>query len=71
MKRKTEHNSWWHLFIKEIRLGRLEFDPMSNHTKDQKIVNKSLLNSQYYKVHIKGKMKQSREKSSDLPYTSV
>ena len=29
----------------------------------------SLLNTQYYKVHIKGKLKQSWEMSSALPYT--
>ena len=28
----------------------------------------SLLNTQQYKVHIKGKVEQSREKSSALPY---
>ena len=31
----------------------------------------SLLNTQQYKVHIKGKVKQSEERSSILPYTSV
>ena len=31
----------------------------------------SLLNTQQYKVEIKGKVEQSREKSSTLPYTSV
>ena len=31
----------------------------------------SLLNTQQYKVHIKGKVEQSRERSSTLPYTSV
>ena len=30
-----------------------------------------LLNTQQYKVRIKGKMEQSRERSSTLPYTSV
>ena len=40
--------------------------------KTQKIVlNTSLLNTQQYKVRIKGKMEQSRERSSALPYTSV
>ena len=29
------------------------------------------LNTQQYKVHIKSKVKQSREMSSTLPYTSV
>ena len=31
----------------------------------------SLLNTQQYKVHIEGKVKQSRERGSALPYTSV
>ena len=31
----------------------------------------SLLNTQHYKVRIKGKMEQSRKRSSALPYTSV
>ena len=31
----------------------------------------SLLNTQQYKVRIKGKMEQSRERSSAHPYTSV
>ena len=30
----------------------------------------SLLNTQQYKVHIKGKVEQSRGRSSALPYTS-
>ena len=40
--------------------------------KIQKIVlDASLLNTQYYKVTIKGKVEQSRERSSALPYTLV
>ena len=40
--------------------------------KTQKMVlDASLLNSQHYKVRIKGKVEQSREWSSALPYTSV
>ena len=35
------------------------------------VVDTSLLNIQRYKVRIKGKVEQSREKSSTLPYTSV
>ena len=31
----------------------------------------SLLNTQQYKVRIKGKVEQSRERSTALPYTSV
>ena len=40
--------------------------------KTQKMVlDASLLNTQQYKVRIKGKVEQSRERSSTLPYTSV
>ena len=35
------------------------------------LLDAALLNSQYYKVGIKGKVEQSREWSSALPYTSV
>ena len=40
--------------------------------KTQKMVlDAALLNTQHYKVRIKGKVKQSREWSSALPFTSV
>ena len=35
------------------------------------VLDTSLLNTQQYKVYIKGKMEQARERSSALPYTSV
>ena len=35
------------------------------------VFDTSLLNTQQYRVRIKGKVDQSREKSSALPYTSV
>ena len=35
------------------------------------VLDVSLLNTQQYKVHIKGKIEQSREKSCTLIYTSV
>ena len=35
------------------------------------VLNTSLLKIQHYKVRIKGKVEQSRERSSALPYTSV
>ena len=44
--------------------GRQRFNPRSSHTRD-------LLNTQKYKARIKGKVEQSRERSSALPYTSV
>ena len=54
------------------RAGRPGFNPRLSHTKDFK--NGTwylLLNTQQYKVLIKGKVEQSRERSSALPYTSV
>ena len=40
--------------------------------KTQKMVlDSSLLNAQHYKVQTKGKVEQSRERSSALPYTLV
>ena len=35
------------------------------------VLDTSLLTTQQYKVHMKDKVEQSREKSSALPYTSV
>ena len=35
------------------------------------VVDVSLLNTQHYKVGIKGKVEKSRERSSALPYTMV
>ena len=35
------------------------------------VLDTSLLNTQQYKVHIKGKVEQSRERSSTLLYSSV
>ena len=42
------------------------------YTKDSKMVlDASLLNTQHYKVWIKGKVEQSRERSHAFPYTLV
>ena len=35
------------------------------------VLDTSLLNTQHYKVRIKGKVELSRERSSALPYTSI
>ena len=51
---------------------RLGFSPMSCHTKDLKMVlDASLLNTQHYKVRIKGKVKQSGEWGCALLYILV
>ena len=39
--------------------------------KKKTVLDTSLLNTQYYKVHTKGKVEQSRERSNALPYISV
>ena len=54
------------------RLGDLGSIPGRVIPKTQKMVlDASLLNTQHYKVRIKGKVEQSRERSSALPYTLV
>ena len=35
------------------------------------VLDTALLNTQQYKVHIKGKVEQSRERSGTLPYTTL
>ena len=53
-------------------LGDLGSIPGRVIPKIQKMVlNATLLNTQYYKVRIKVKLEQSRERSSTLSYTSV
>ena len=52
--------------------GDLGSIPGSRHTKDLKMVlDTFLLNTQQYKVCIKGKVEQSKERSSAFLYTSV
>ena len=53
-------------------LGDLGSIPGQVIPKTQKMVlDATLLNTQHYKVRIKGKVEQSRERSSALPYTMV
>ena len=53
-------------------LGDLGSIPDRVILKTQKLVlDAALLNTQHYKVRIKGKVEQSMEWSSALPYTSV
>ena len=47
--------------------GRPGFNSRSSPTKDSKM----LLDAHHYKVKINGKVEQSRERSSALPYTLV
>ena len=53
-------------------MSRVFTNGLGDSYQTQKIVlDAPLLNTQYYKVSIKGKVEQSREWSSTLPYTSV
>ena len=59
-------------YFEQIMKATPVFNLRSSHTKTQKVVlDTSLLNTQHYKVRFKGKVEQSREKSSALPNTSV
>ena len=63
----------------------LSFDPLFTNSPEDRIsipgrfipktqkmvIDTSLLNTQHYKVNISGKVEQSKEKSSALPYNSV
>ena len=49
--------------------GRPGFTPCSNQTQKM-VLDATLLNTQHCKVRIKGKLEQSRDWSSTLPYTS-
>ena len=53
-------------------LGELDSIPGQVIPKTQKMVlDATLLNTRHYKVRIKGKVEQSRERSGALPYTLV
>ena len=52
--------------------GDQEFNPRSSHYKYSRVViDASFLNTQHYKVHIKGKAEQSMERCNALLNTSV
>ena len=62
------------LMVRVFANGRGELDSIPSQVipKTQKMVlDAVLLNTQLYKVRIKGKVEQSRERSSTLPYTLV
>ena len=70
--------AWAHFFIglvgRKFTNGLGDLGPIPDHVipKTLKIVlDISLLNTQQYKVRIKGKVEQSRERSSALFHTSV
>ena len=48
-------------------LGDMGLNPRSSHNKDSKmLLDATLLNTQHYKVRIKGKVEQSGERSTTL-----
>ena len=52
--------------------GDLDSIPGRVIPKTQKMVlDATLINTQHYKVRIKGNVEKSRERSSSLPYTSI
>ena len=56
------------LLLPDIGLAVRVFNPRSSHTKDSKMVlDASLLNTQHYKVRIKGKVEPSREGVAPSP----
>ena len=62
------------VLLKPVKIVRKDLGSISDRVipKTKKMVlDAALLNSQHYKVRIKGKVEQSRERSSALSYTSV
>ena len=51
--------------------GRSGFNPRSSLQTQKMVLDDTLLNTQNYKVRIKSKVEQSRERSSALSYTLV
>ena len=50
--------------------GRPEFNPRFTHTQKM-VLDASLLNTKHYKVRMKSKVEQSKERSCAFPYTLV
>ena len=63
--------SLWYISLLMVRETRVQSQVESYQRRKKMVLDTSLLNTQYYKVRIKGKVEQSRERSSALPYTSV
>ena len=54
-----------------VRETGVQFQVKSYQRLKKIMLDASLLNTQHYKVQIKGKVEQSKERSSALPYTLV
>ena len=58
--------------ISHFIMGDIHVSSFMSHTRfDNGLVDRVLLNTQHYKVWIKGKVEQSRERTSSLLYTSM
>ena len=63
---------FWHNELSVRQWSRRSgFNPFFIPKTQKMVLDATLLNTQHYKVRIKGKMEQSREWSSALPYISV
>ena len=60
-----------HLILSIVRKTRVQSQVESYQRLKKLGLDTALLNTQNYKVRIKGKVEQSKERSSALPYTSV
>ena len=69
MSESAEEGKHFKIVIRPL-VGRV-FAKGSRHTKDLKMLLDISLLTQHYKVRIKGKAEQSRERSSALLYASV
>ena len=69
---KFRYYNYWPKCVECSPMVGESFNPGQVIPKTQKMVlGATLLNTQHYKIRIKGKVKQSRERSSALPYTAV
>ena len=63
--------AWWLECSPMARETWVQSQVESNQRLQKMVLNASSRKTQHYKVPIKGKMKQSREKTGTLPYTLV
>ena len=56
---------------KDLKKKKKEEKKKRKEKEKEKVLDTSLLNTQHYKVRIKSKAEQSRERSSALPYTAI
>ena len=62
---------WGKLYYDQIIIVLFTVALNGNYPESSVVLDTSLLNTQHYKVGIKGKVQKSRERSRAMPYTSV